>query len=529
MAKNDQDKPVQRSIDEAALPFPVGVPQQERLNQKSGLNGATATAIGMGLALQAGLAEGLSAFDGEPEEGAAEKDGSEDVAQLALTETEAPEDGELNEELPDVGADEGADDVLGEFDVVSSGAVAAAGRTAQTSDAGVANAAAVEILAEANEAEAARLGAESTEHPNADFFEDDADDDDGGLLGDVLDPIIGDDGLVDTLLDTLLGEGGILDSLLGDESLVGTLLDTLIGEDGLLDLDALEALLGPDGLLGSALTELLGDESLLAELLGEDGVIDDLMDALVGEEGVLSSILDPILGDGVLDGVLGDGGIISDVVDDLFGEGGLLDDLIGDLPILGDLVGDGGLLGGLLGLGGGDDVAAEGEEEGDFLDTLIGLDTAAGEVGDVLGDVTDTVLDGVDDVLTGLLGDEDVFDVDVPETALGGFDDLFAGLVGEDSLTGSLAGQGLLAGDTGLPLDGEIDSLLNEILGPSSSDVMAGGDALDAILGEVAEDGGDVVGGLLGETGDLAGALVDTVGLEDALLGGLFSDDETAQ
>ncbi len=532
MAKNDQDKPVQRLVDEVAHPFPVGASQQERVNQKTGLNGAAATAIGMGLALQAGMSEGLSAFAGTPEEAVAEQDGSEDVVQIAQAETDAPEDGELNEELPDVGADEGADDVLGEFDVAVSGAVAAAGRTAQTSDAGSANAAAVEILAEADEATAARLGGDYNDPPKADFF--DGDDDDGGLLGDVLDPIIGDDGLVDALLDALLGEGGILDTLLGDESLVATLLDTLIGEDGLLDLDALEALLGPDGLLGSALTELLGDESLLADLLGEDGVIDDLMDALVGEDGVLSSILDPILGDGVLDGVLGDDGIISDVVDDLFGEGGLLDDLVGDLPIIGDLVGDGGLLSGLLGLGGGSDVAGEadgvgGDEEGDFLDTLIGLDLSAGDVGDVLDDVTDTILDGVDDVLTGLLGDEDVFDIDVPEVALGGFDDLFAGLVGEDSLTGSLADQGLLAGDVGLPLDGEVDSLLSEILGPSNSDVMAGGDALDAILGDVAEDSGDLIGGLLGETGDLAGALVDTISVEDTLLDGLFSHDDAAQ
>ncbi|WP_460274785.1 hypothetical protein [Celeribacter sp. ULVN23_4] len=480
------------------------------------------------MALQAGLADGLSAAAGEPEEGVSEGHGSEHFVQPAQGDAKVSKNGEFEEASPDASVDEDSEQSVDDFGVVTSGLVAAAGRTGQTSDAGAANAAAVEILAEARGAEDARIGVDSGVSPSVDLFEDD---DGDGLLGDVLDPIIGDDGLVASLLDALLGEGGILDTLLGDESLVGTLLDTLIGEGGLLDLDALETLLGPDGLLGSALTELLGDESLLAELLGEDGVIDDLMDALVGEDGVLSSILDPILGDGVLDGVLGEGGIISDVVDDLFGEDGLLNDLVGDLPIVGGLVGDGGLLSGLLGLGGGGDETADvdGEEEGDFLDTLIGLDASAGDVGAVLGDVTDAVFDGVDDVLTGLLGDEDVFDIDVPETALGGFDDLFAGLVGEDSLTGALADQGLLADDGGLPLDGEIDNLLSEILGPSSPDVIAGGDALDAILGEVAGDSGDAVGGLLAETGELAGALVDTVGLEDTLLGGLFPDDDAAQ
>jgi hypothetical protein len=538
VTKRETESKTERSKESAVAPFSVESVEAERLNTKSGLNGVSASAIGMGLALQSGLTGSLAAF-------AQDADVSDspdaDTSGVPNGVSEGAASANLQDTLPDVanGDISEDDDVsLEDIEGEASGAVAAAGRTSDISNAGAAAAAAEDRLSDALETDNESLLNEQTSTTVVDLLdESDAD----GVLGTVLDPILGDDGLVDNLLDTLLGEGGILDTLLGDDSLVDTLLDTLIGEDGLLDLEALEVVLGPDGLLGGAISELLGDESLVASILGDEGVVDDLVEALTGTGGVLDNILGPVLGDDVVGNIIGEDSIVSGLVGNLLGDGGLVDELVGDIPVVGDLLDEDGLLGnvigedsalgGLLGLGGSDEETGSSEgdsEEGDYLDALLGLDNPAGDLVDTVSGVLDDIsLDGAGDVMAGLLGDEDVFDVDVPDAVTGGFDDLFAGLVGEDSLVGSLVDEGLLAGGSDALPDGEVDTLLNEILGPSSSDVLAGGDALSALLDEAGDSDTSGVGGLLA---DSAGGLVDDV--SDAfdagasLLDGLMDDQD---
>jgi hypothetical protein len=538
VTKRETESKTERSKESAVAPFSVETVEAERLNTKSGLNGVSASAIGMGLALQSGLTGSLAAF-------AQDADISDspdaDTSGVPNGISEGAASANLQDTLPDVanGDISEDDDVsLEDIEGEASGAVAAAGRTSDISNAGAAAAAAEDRLSDALETDNESLLNEQTSATVVDLLdESDAD----GVLGTVLDPILGDDGLVDNLLDTLLGEGGILDTLLGDDSLVDTLLDTLIGEDGLLDLEALEVVLGPDGLLGGAISELLGDESLVASILGDEGVVDDLVEALTGTGGVLDNILGPVLGDDVVGNIIGEDSIVSGLVGNLLGDGGLVDELVGDIPVVGDLLDEDGLLGnvigedsalgGLLGLGGSDEETGSSEgdsEEGDYLDALLGLDNPAGDLGDtvsgVLGDIS---LDGAGDVMAGLLGDEDVFDVDVPDAVTGGFDDLFAGLVGEDSLVGSLVDEGLLAGGSDALPDGEVDTLLNEILGPSSSDVLAGGDALSALLDEAGDSDTSGVGGLLADSvGGLVDDVSDAFDAGASLLDGLMDDQD---
>jgi hypothetical protein len=538
VTKRETESKTERSKESAVAPFSVESVEAERFNTKSGLNGVSASAIGMGLALQSGLTGSLAAFAQDA-----------DISDSPDTDTSGVPNGisegaasaNLQDTLPDVASGDITEDddvSLEDIEGEASGAVAAAGRTSDISNAGAAAAAAEDRLSDALETDNESLLNEQTSATVVDLLdESDAD----GVLGTVLDPILGDDGLVDNLLDTLLGEGGILDTLLGDDSLVDTLLDTLIGEDGLLDLEALEVVLGPDGLLGGAISELLGDESLVASILGDEGVVDDLVEALTGTGGVLDNILGPVLGDDVIGNIIGEDSIVSGLVGNLLGDGGLVDELVGDIPVVGDLLDEDGLLGnvigedsalgGLLGLGGSDEETGSSEddsEEGDYLDALLGLDNPAGDLVDTVSGVLDDIsLDGAGDVMAGLLGDEDVFDVDVPDAVTGGFDDLFAGLVGEDSLVGSLVDEGLLAGGSDALPDGEVDTLLNEILGPSSSDVLAGGDALSALLDEAGDSDASGVGGLLADSvGGLVDDVSDAFDAGASLLDGLMDDQD---
>ncbi len=538
VTKRETESKTELSKESAVAPFSVGSVGAERLNTKSGLNGVSASAIGMGLALQSGLTGSLAAFAQD-----AEVSDSPD-ANTSGVPNEIPEDAasaNLQDTLPNLASGDISEDddvSLEDIEGEASGAVAAAGRTSDISNAGAAAAAAEVLLSDAIETDNENLLSEQASATVVDLLdESDAD----GVLGTVLDPILGDEGIVDNLLDTLLGEGGILDTLLGDDSLVNSLLDTLIGEDGLLDLEALEVVLGPDGLLGGAISELLGDESLVASILGDEGVVDDLVEALTGTGGVLDNILGPILGDDVVGNIIGEDSIVSGLVGNLLGDGGLVDELVGDIPVVGDLLDEDGLLGnvigedsalgGLLDLGGSDEETGSSEddtEEGDYLDALLGLDNPAGDLGDTVSGVLDDIsLDGAGDVMAGLLGDEDVFDVDIPDAATGGFDDLFAGLVGEDSLVGSLVDEGLLAGGSDALPDGEVDTLLSEILGPSNSDVLAGGDALSALLDEAGDSDTSGAGGLLADNvGSLVDDVTDAFDTGASLLDGLMDDQD---
>jgi len=360
-----------------------------------------------------------------------------------------------------------------------------------------------------------------------------------GLVGDVLDPILGEDGLV----------GGVLDPILGEDGLVGGVLDPILGEDGLVG-DVLDPILGEDGLV----------DDVLDPILGEDGLVDDVLDPILGEDGLLSGVLDPILGeDGLVGGLLGsllgggDDGVADDVLDPVLGDGGVVDDVLD--PVLGEDGVVGGVLGSLLGgraegdqvderaapefdgedLDGLDETEPSGlsasdgtADDGGFLAGLLGPGDSLGELDGTENGILDGLaLDATDEVLTGLLGDDDTFGVDVPETETDGFDDLFAGLFGETSLAGSLVGQGLVGGAGDTIADGEVDDLLNEILGPSSTDVTAGEEIFEALLGDGAGDGEEAAaGGLFVDAGALGESVFGGLETDTGLLDGLFSEDD---
>jgi len=84
----------------------------------------------------------------------------------------------------------------------------------------------------------------------------------------------------------------------------------------------------------------------------------------------------------------------------------------------------------------------------------------------------------------------------------------------------------LAGGSDALP-DGEVDTLLNEILGPSSSDVLAGGDALSALLDEAGDSDTSGVGGLLADNvGGLVDDVSDAFDAGASLLDGLMDDQD---
>lgn len=544
VAKKGRNESAGLSGEANTPPFLGGVSEVDRQGQRSGLNGVTASAIGMGLVLQGQPMEARASTggDGVPDDAgdAERREVPPDVVESDPYEQKAPQDA-LADEMS--GGD--ADDPVGDAELAASGPVVAAGRTSGIDDAGAAASATAAMLSD-NKADEVVLSREGEAGQPAVELDFDSDEDEG-LPGSVFEPVLGDDGIVDNLLDVLVGEGGVLDGLLGEDGLLDDVLDTLVGEDGILDLSVLEGLLGEDGYLGGAINVILGDEGLVADIVGEDGVVGDLLEALVEDDGVLDSLLSPVLGGGVVDDLLGEDGIVPGLIGDLFGGDGLVDEVVGNIPVVGDLLGSGGLLGvvfgengalgGVLGFGGDDedsaasDEAVEPSEDDGFLDDLLGLgETAEGAADEAAGIVTDLFeglsLDGVGDVMTDLLGDEDIFGVDVPETATDGFDDLYAGLVGETSLVGTLAGEGLIGETADLLADGEVDALLNEILGPSSSDVTGGEGVFDALFGEADESGETQVGGLLAETGGLVDGIVNALDSDASLLDGLLSTQD---
>ncbi len=406
---------------------------------------------------------------------------------------------------------------------------AAAGMTANVPNAGLVSGQIFEAREEDDEEAEAELGQQDPESPTIDII--------AGSDG-LVQPILGEDGLLDDLLDLLLEEGGLLDSILGDDGLVDTVVDTvlgtdgildgLVGEDGLLDVDAVvDGLLGDDGVL----TDLVGD------LLGDGGLLGGVVDVVLGEDGLISEIgvLDPLVGEGglvghLLEPVLGADGLLDDAVGNLVGEDGIIDELVADVPVLDPLLGADGLVGqvldvedGLIGsvvgglLGGGGspeaeetlELGAEGEDDDDaFLETLLVMPTH---------DAPDA--EGI--VLDGLLGEEDVFGFEVaPEE--GGVDDLYAGLTGDSGLTGSVVDSGLLSGQVEVD-DAEVDALLSDILGPSTADVVAGGDALSILLSDVAEGGETIMeDGAAGIFGLSEETLLETT--PEALVGGIADE-----
>ena len=270
--------------------------------------------------------------------------------------------------------------------------------------------------------------------------------------------------------------------MLGDDGL----LDPLLGDGGVVD-----AVIGDDGLVGG----VLGDDSILDPLLGEDGVVD----AVVGDEGLLGGVLgdgdllDPLLDEGgVLGGSLG-GGILSGLL------GGKSDDAEAEVPVI--------------------DVEVEAEADSGAVDIADEtLATVTDELGDAVAEVLgadepgDAEPDGVlesllsspaDTVLEGLLGGDDPFGIDVEPVGDGlvdGVDDLTAGLGGHDGLTGTLVDRGIVESvseDALSETDQEVNSLLNEILGAGTGDILGGASAFEALLGD---DGSSLGGGIFAES-----------------------------
>ena len=137
----------------------------------------------------------------------------------------------------------------------------------------------------------------------------------GALSGEVDSPkasdgLLGEDGLVDDVLDAVVGEDGLIDDLLGEDGLVSDVIDVIVGEDGLLG-----NVLGGGGLVDG----LLGEDGLVDGVLGEDGLVDGVLDVVVGDDGLLGSVL----GDGgLVDGVLGEEGVVDGVLDAVVGDDG---------------------------------------------------------------------------------------------------------------------------------------------------------------------------------------------------------------
>ncbi|UYV36740.1 hypothetical protein N4R57_17365 [Rhodobacteraceae bacterium D3-12] len=361
-------------------------------------------------------------------------------------------------------------------------------------------------------------------------------DGDDGLLGGALDPVLGEEGVVadvvetvtDTVsdvLDPVLGEDGLVDGVLGDDGLLGGALDPVLGEDGVVA-DVVETVTDT---VSDVLAPVLGEDGLVDGVLGDDGLLGGALDPVLGEDGVVtdvvetvtdtvSDVLDPVLGeDGLVDGVLGDDGLLGGALDPVLGEEGVVADVVETVtdtvsvvldPVLGEdglvdgVLGDDGLLGGAL-----DPVLGEEGVVADVVETV--TDTVSDVLDPVLGE--DGLVDGVlgDDGLLGgaldpVLGEEGVV-ADVVETVTDTVSDVLDPVLGEDGLVdGVLGDDGLLGGalDPVLGEEGVVADVVETVTDTVS-------DVLDPVLGE---DG--LVDGVLGDDGLLGGALDPVLGEE---------------
>jgi hypothetical protein len=377
--------------------------------------------------------------------------------------------------------------------------------------------------------------------------------------GGLLDPILGEDGLIGGVIDSIAGDNGLLDSILGPDGLVGGVLDGLLGEDGLVD-NLLDNLLGGDGLVSGVIDLVAGGNGLLTE----DGVVVGVIDTVLGEDGLLGGVIDIVAGEGGL--LAGDGGITG-VIDTVLGDDGVLDSLLGQDGVLGGLLGEDGLLdnllgqnglvggllggGGLLGLGQQQPAQAANDPAPESAPDVTAL--AGGIVAETLDTVDDLLggsgddgfldsllaLDGDTSLLDGLLGEADLFNTASQIMQDASEFDLFAGLTGIDELSGSIIDQGLLTENLNTVLDDSgVDDLLTQILGSA-----VGGDALGGAGNIFAELMGDTdqtvdetihngVDTIIGE--DVIETAVHTVldsvnDIQSSLLGGLFgstADDQ---
>lgn len=554
VAKKGRHEAVDRTGESSATSLSVSVLGSDQQETRSGLNGAAVSGIGMGLVLQGGRAEARFA-EGDATMGPGEMVGIDEHPAITVGDSEAaPESIDLQ-----VMAQAVAGETLKETEVEPpvevaelepAGVVAASGRTSEIDVAGLAAASAAATLAKSETEEPSNLRVQAPRvHVEIEFEGEGA-----GLMGSVLDPVLG-GGVVDNLLDTVAGEGGILDSLLGEGSVVDELIGAIVGENGLPGLDVLEGLVGDDGYLGGVINVVLGDEGLVAEVLGEEGVVDDLLESLVGGGGLLGGVL----GSEPSDSVLGEGGAVLGVLEDLIGDEGLVGEVFGVVPVVSDLLGAeemfgsvlGGdsALGGLLGMGG-DDVAHARDGDtgssttgllgaltgnGVLLGSLVGVDAegggternaAASGVGDSgiaestsaadrASDASDA--NGTDPDLTGphpamVLGSTD--DSDIQED--------LAREPGDDGFLDTLVGVG-----AGNDVAADLSENLTQIGGAIFPDEMC--DVLTGLLGDDDTFGAEVPSGEIDGFDDLFAGLVGDNSLTGALVGrggNLLADDE---
>tara|TARA_R110000868_G_scaffold18172_70_gene79935 strand:+ start:12080 stop:14260 length:2181 start_codon:yes stop_codon:yes gene_type:complete len=387
------------------------------------LNGvsATATAIGMGLALQSGSPDGLQAFAETLPEGDAPVPDAK-----AADKTPAAQD----QTVLDADQD-GGNATAHPFEIASLDVAAESAAVGDTTDA-------------AAEPKMASLGAAPLHGSQDDqpYFKQSVkpgEDTDPTLHTPsspkpevsndtpsspppmpVTDTLLGEDGVVDTVVDTLLGEDGVVDTvvdtLLGEDGVVDTVVDTLLGEDGVVD-TVVDTLLGEDGVVDTVVDTLLGDDGVVDVVLGDDGIVDTIL----GDDGVVDTVIDTVLGDdgvvdvvlgddGIVDTVLGDDGVVETVVDTVLGDDGVVDVVLGDDGIVDTILGDDGVV-------------------GTVVDTVLGDDGIVGTlVGGILGGITeDDSPDVLDDPVSVVVDSIDpLTDVvtDTVETVVDTTDDL---------------------------------------------------------------------------------------------------------
>lgn len=337
-----------------------------------------------------------------------------------------------------------------------------------------------------------------------------------GVVGSIVTPILGPDGLVENLLNPLLGENGLvtdlLGGLLGSEGLLGGLTAPLLGEDGLVG-----GLIG--GLTGGVLNPLLGEGGMIGSittpLLGEGGLLPGLLSPLTGAGGLVATVTETV-GEGLISPLLGEGGLSDTLLSPLLGEDGLVTGLLS--PVLGE----GGLLAGLLSPLGGENSVTAGLAEA-LAEGI--LAPALGEDG-ALGQVIAPLL-GAEGILTETLGSlvgEGGLTSQIlnPLLAEGGVaetiaDTLVAPLLGSDGLLGTalspLTGQDGVLADVLAPLVGP-EGHLTSVTGTVSAGV------IQPLLGP---DGvaGTLLGPLVGEEGALSYVLEPLAG-EGGLLDQIF-------
>lgn len=476
----------------ASIPVPLLRAAGDTSARSTGIS-VTAGAIGMGLASQSASQDGLMAF-------AATLPGADVLASLAKAETQrhrASSADVAGAEGIGVGFQpDGADPLPPEATETTSYDMAVTPAVQESQLASyIAIYPSAVVGTTVQGARSASVNSSAGTHPNADaggdaqvvsvieivpsddFLPDDIMGNDGPVES-IVRSVIGDGSIVDGLLGGVLGEGGLLDSVLGEDGVVGV----VFGEDGIVS-----GLLGNGGVINSVLGDgdlvdglvggVLGDDGLVGGLLGEDGVVDNLL----GDDGLVGGLLGA---DGLVGGLLGDDG----VVDMVQGDDGLVGGALGEEGLVGGLHGDGGLLDGLLGGGG--------SEAAEIVPVDL-VDTTITEVSGVLEAGAETITQ----VAGGVLGD----------------DGLAGGALGDDGLVDGLLG-GLLGGGA-VEVEEVVPTELTDTDITEVSYVLETGTETvtqfaDGVLGD-----GALVDGALGDEG-LAGGLLAEGGAADELLGG---------